>query len=120
LIFREVKMISRVALSRALAFRGVTTSAVKKDFIYYPGYMMSVEQHKQFLEHPNRNPDNYESFLIPYPQAPKFADKDPELNALRAKSMADWSAMSTEEVNALYTMVAHSSCRVSGYCFTIF
>merc|ERR1712110_695809 len=103
--YREVKkpkMLSRVAVSRALAFRGVTTSAVQKDYIYYPGYQMSVEQHKQFLEHPNRNHDNYESFLIPFPQAPKFADKDPELNAIREKANGDWGLMSTEEVNALY------------------
>merc|ERR1712179_68764 len=96
------KMIGRVSVSRALAFRGVSTTAVKKDYIYYPGYMMSVEQHKEFLEHPNRNHDNYESFLIPFPQAPKFADKDPELNALREKAKGDWSLMSTEEVNTLY------------------
>jgi len=95
-------MLSRVAISRALAMRGVSTSAVKKDYMYFPGYMMSISQHKEFLEHPNRNPDNYESYLIPFPQAAKFADKDPELNALREKAMGEWGAMSTEEVNALY------------------
>ena len=52
-------MLSRVAISRALAMRGVSTSAIKKDYMYFPGYMMSVSQHKEFLEHPNRNPDNY-------------------------------------------------------------
>merc|ERR1711976_377659 len=98
----HTKMLSRVAISRALAMRGVSTSAIKKDYMYFPGYMMSVSQHKEFLEHPNRNPDNYESYLIPFPQAPKFADKDPELNALREKAMGDWGALSIEETNALY------------------
>merc|ERR1711881_66640 len=101
--YREVtNMLSPVRIGRTLAFRGVSTTASRGDFIYYPGYQMSAQQHKAFLEHPNRNMDNYETFMIPFPQAPKFADKDPELNAIREKAAGDWGAMSTEEVNQLY------------------
>jgi len=99
--YREVKspikMLKRVAIGRALH-----ASATRNDYIYYPGYLKSQQQAKEFLEHPNRNPDNYESFLIAFPQAPKWADKDPELNAIREKAKGDWGALSTEEVNTLY------------------
>ena len=75
-------MLSTVRVTRALAFRGITTSAAQKDYIYYPGYMMSLGEHRKFLLHPNRNPDNQETYFHPFPQAPKWADKDPELNAI--------------------------------------
>merc|ERR1712141_904869 len=74
-------------IGRALAFRGIQTSALNNDFVYYPGgYLMSTQQHQDYLHHPNRNVDFSESHLLPFPQAPRFADKDPELNAIRAKA----------------------------------
>jgi len=88
---------------RLLAFRGIQTSAAAKDFIYYPGYMASHDQLNAYLNHPNRNIDFAESHLIPFPQAPRFADKDQELNALREKAQkGHWGDLSLEEVNRLY------------------
>merc|ERR1711941_12394 len=78
--------------------------ALNKDFVYYPGgYLMSTQQHQDYLHHPNRNIDFSESHLLPFPQAPRFADKDPELNAIRAKAAeGHWGELSIEETNKLY------------------
>lgn len=96
-------MLAPVRIGQALARRGIATSASRRDFIYYPGLVMSSQEHKAFIEHPNFNIDNYESFILPFPQAPKWADKDPALNAIREKAQTGhWGALTREETNALY------------------
>merc|ERR1712224_23272 len=56
------------------------------------------------MDHPNRNIDYVEQFnsMNVYPIAPRFADKDEELNALREKAKGEWSALSVAEQNQLY------------------
>ena len=77
-------MLSR-AVPRVLAYRGIATTASKQDVIYYP-HLESKIQYRQSFDHPNRNPDYSETFANPFPQAPRYADKDPELNAIREKA----------------------------------
>lgn len=94
-------MLSR-AVPRVLAFRGITTTVAKQDVVYYP-HLESKIQYRQAQDHPNRNPDYSETFFNPFPQAPRYADKDAELNAIREKARTQhWSVLSSDEVNTLY------------------
>jgi len=94
-------MLARV-VPRLLTSRGITTTAANKDIIYYP-HMESRIDCRQAMKHPNRNPDYGETFNHPFPQAPRYADKDAELNAIREKAATQhWSTLSIDEVNKLY------------------
>jgi len=96
-------MLSTIRIGRTLAMRGITTSAASKDAIYYPGYLMSQQEHKDFLHHPNFHTENHETFHDPFPPVAKYMDKDPELNAIREKSKTQpWGNLTREEVNTLY------------------
>lgn len=90
--------------SRILIQRGIATSATKKDLYYFPA-APSKNQCNQiaYVDHPNRNLEYFEDgYKTIFPMSPRFADKDVELNELRAKATGDWSAMTTQEARKIY------------------
>lgn len=97
-------MLSAVRISRSLAFRGVSTTASKKDIINYPASWAPNRQDRvDYQHHPNKNHSYYEAYHVPIPEVPRYGDKDEKLNALREKARTQhWSTISVEETNELY------------------
>jgi len=95
-----------VRTPRALTFslRTLSSTSTNRDLVNWPIPQQRNVNQLKYLDHPNRNIDYYESFVDPFPLAPRFADKDASLNELRAKaaSAGNWSELSVKEQRKLY------------------
>lgn len=95
-------MLARIVVPRVLAFRGIATTATQRDIMYHPLHESRIE-YRQWIDHPNRNFDFNETAKMPFPAAPRMAENDSELNAIREKSKTQhWSTMSHDEIHKLY------------------
>lgn len=103
--------------ARVLAHRGIATSASRSDMFNWGQPEKRDSNQFAYLNHPNRNIDNYETFRYPFPFAPRFADQDHNLNQLRdkAKGAANWGDLSVEEQKALY----HGHFRCAMHVYTV-
>lgn len=99
--------------TRNLIYRGIATSAIRKDLINYASPEKNDSNQIKYMEHPNRNLEYFETAYYPFPLSPRFADKDAFLNELRAKSMGDWAAITPKEAKNLYD--GHFRCPLHAY-----
>merc|ERR1711964_498092 len=113
---------------RALAYRGITTSATRSSMItHYPKYSMlqNTTDFHEMVSHPNYNPEYVENPHKPFPLAPLMRDLDPQLNKVREMQDGDWSKMSVDDVRKLYfgtfrgyfwTAYTQSDRQTGAYC----
>lgn len=69
--------------TKNLIYRGIQTSAIRKDLINYASPEKNDSNQLKYMEHPNRNLEYFETAYYPFPLSPRFADKDAFLNELK-------------------------------------
>jgi len=88
-------------IPRALAYRGITTTASRNHTFIYPDSMSNKEVLERWAD-PNHNDDYCEDWDQPFTPAPRLSNLDPTLNLLREKIDGDWSNITPTEAKILY------------------